>query len=184
MSKLHNLENLQIIDQIRNIIKTKNKSVLTISKETDISPYRIYKWLDNKGQPKYEDVKKLEKYFENQQEEIPTNVVYEPIASNISTDYKSLYIEQLKKNEATLTENIRLLEEQLRLANEKAAASLDYIAEASRAQLAHQKALAWYQAYQAAGGNEKKLQEELKRLNNKTAEYGDLHSGKGSRLSS
>lgn len=62
---------MQIIDRIREKMKANGVSVLILSKETGISPYKIYKWLDSKGKPKYEDTQLLEKWVSGKQELVP-----------------------------------------------------------------------------------------------------------------
>lgn len=42
-----------------------------MSKETGISAYKIYKWLDGKGNPKHEDAQKLEEWLSPNLEESP-----------------------------------------------------------------------------------------------------------------
>jgi phage repressor protein C with HTH and peptisase S24 domain len=56
---------VQIIDELQNIIKEKGYSVLQFAKEADISAYKVYKWFEQKGNPKHEDVMKIEKWLNN-----------------------------------------------------------------------------------------------------------------------
>lgn len=51
---------MQLKQRILAKLEKDDMSVLKMSKETGISASRIYKWLDDKGNPKTEDAKKLE----------------------------------------------------------------------------------------------------------------------------
>lgn len=60
----HYFENVQIIEEIKKIIDEERVPVLTISKESEVSPYRIYKWIGGKANPKHEDVLKLQRWLD------------------------------------------------------------------------------------------------------------------------
>ncbi len=85
---------------------------------------------------------------------------------NKKTDYLDKYISTLEQNNQFLQ---RMLE-----------TSLGSIIETQMAQLSHQKALAWYQAYNVAEGDQNKLVEELTRLNSKVAEFAGFRTEKDS----
>lgn len=54
---------MQLIERVKEKISKESMSVLTLSKETGIPAYRIYKWIDGKGNPKSEDTGKLEEWL-------------------------------------------------------------------------------------------------------------------------
>ena len=56
---------MQLVDQLSAVLKQKGVSVLRFSNESGISAYKIYKWMDKKGNPKHEDVKKIEEWLKN-----------------------------------------------------------------------------------------------------------------------
>lgn len=51
---------MQLIDTLSKFLKTKGISVLRFSNESGISAYKVYKWIDKKGNPKHDDAKKIE----------------------------------------------------------------------------------------------------------------------------
>lgn len=69
---------------------------------------------------------------------------------------------------------IRNLEEQTKFLQRMLESSLGSIAEVQLAQLSHQKALAWYQAYNQAGRDPNRTLDELATLNSKVAEYAGM----------
>ena len=169
---------MQIIDDLNRVLKEKKLSVLKVSKETGIPASRIYKWLDGKGRPKHEDVQKVQGWIKGDLEEIQ-NTANEP-----EIDYKKLYLQQITKTEDALRENLSTLTEQVDLLKEKLHANLDSVLQAQYAQLAHQKALAWYLAQLQAGKSEAALKAELQKINNKVAEYVGLVPEKGKKVNS
>lgn len=50
-------------------------SVLTMSKETGIPAYRIYKWIDGKGKPKADDTSTLEEWLSDNLDKVQNNRV-------------------------------------------------------------------------------------------------------------
>lgn len=54
---------MQIVDQIRDKLEKESVSVLKMSNETGISAYKIYKWLDGKGNPKADDALIIKKWL-------------------------------------------------------------------------------------------------------------------------
>lgn len=54
---------MQLIERINEKLTKESKSILTMSKETDIPAYRIYKWIHKRGNPKAEDTRKLEEWL-------------------------------------------------------------------------------------------------------------------------
>lgn len=64
---------MQLIDRINEKLEKKSMSVLTLSKETGIPSYRIYKWIDGKGNPKAEDSAKLEQWLSDGLDKVPNS---------------------------------------------------------------------------------------------------------------
>jgi transcriptional regulator with XRE-family HTH domain len=125
---LRNLEEMQIIEAISKKIKEKGISVLRLSKETDIPATRLYKWLDNKAKPKYEDITKLEKWL-NDLEKVPNgttsntdnNTVHIEYKPSMSENYKEKYLALLEKHLETIerTEKRENLTQEEILKNQK-----------------------------------------------------------------
>lgn len=63
---------MQLIERINERLQKKTMSVLTLSKETGIPSYRIYKWIDGKGKPKAEDTAILEEWLNTDLNKVPT----------------------------------------------------------------------------------------------------------------
>ena len=64
---------MQLIERVKRKIEKESLSVLTMSKETGIPAYRIYKWIDGKGNPKTEDAGKLEKWLNENLDKVPNH---------------------------------------------------------------------------------------------------------------
>lgn len=177
LSKFHYFENVQIIDDIKRIIEEEHVPVLTISKESDISPYRIYKWVGGKAKPKHDDVIKLQRWLDQRPtKKSRSHIVNDDVIHYGSTksDTKSA---ASKKDVSDLEKRLNQVELQLK-------SSLDSVLQAQYAQLAHQKALAWYLAQIQAGKSEAALKAELQKINNKVAEYAGVVPAKGKKVNS
>lgn len=64
---------MQLIERINDKLLKESKSVLKMSKETGIPSYRIYKWIDGKGNPKTEDAAILEQWLSGNLDIVPNN---------------------------------------------------------------------------------------------------------------
>lgn len=64
---------MQLIDRVNEKLQKKSMSVLTMSKETGIPSYRIYKWQDGKGRPKADDAAILEKWLNDNLDKVPSH---------------------------------------------------------------------------------------------------------------
>jgi uncharacterized protein YPO0396 len=74
-------------------------SVLTMSKETGIPSYRIYKWIDGKGKPKAEDSAKLEEWLNDSLDIVPNGT------QKVSNPYDAAYLTgKLESKEDVLAE--------------------------------------------------------------------------------
>jgi hypothetical protein len=67
---------MQIIERINDKLSKESKSVLKMSKETGIPSYRIYKWIDGKGNPKTEDAAILEQWLNGNLDIVPNKGVH------------------------------------------------------------------------------------------------------------
>jgi hypothetical protein len=67
---------MQIIERINDKLSKESKSVLKMSKETGIPSYRIYKWIDGKGNPKTEDAAILEQWLNGNLDIVPNKSGY------------------------------------------------------------------------------------------------------------
>lgn len=90
----------------------------------------------------------------------------------VKEDYEKLYLSELK-------DKIRILQDHNSFLARNFELSLSAIHQTTIAQLAHQKALAWYQASNVAKGDPEKTEKEIVKLNNKVAEFAGLKSEKG-----
>jgi hypothetical protein len=168
---------VQIIDQLKDIIQKERIPVLKISNEMGISPYRMYKWLDNKGNPKHEDVLKINQWLALKRQKVPNSslTVAEPeieYGQPISFELHNKYINSLEQQ-------ITLLKTQITFLSSNIEASLNLLGQGQAAQLAHLKALEWYLTHQAAGKNEKKHQAELEVLGKMLAMFSNQPPEKG-----
>lgn len=73
---------MQLVDQLSTFLKEKGVSVLKFSNETGISAYKIYKWIDGKGNPKHEDVNKIEEWLRSFPPGTQPGMKYTPITSS------------------------------------------------------------------------------------------------------
>lgn len=71
LEKIPNLEVLQTIEEILKVIKEKGHNVQQIARESGIKADKIYKWLDDKGSPGYEDGTKLVSWASSNLDKIP-----------------------------------------------------------------------------------------------------------------
>ena len=62
---------MQLIERINEKLAAESISVLKLSKETGIPSYRIYKWIDGKGNPKADDSATLEKWLSGNLDKVP-----------------------------------------------------------------------------------------------------------------
>jgi len=67
---------MQLIERVNNKLSTESMSVLKLSKETGIPSYRIYKWIDGKGNPKANDAAILEKWLSGNLDNVPNTKNY------------------------------------------------------------------------------------------------------------
>lgn len=88
---------MQLKDRITAKLQKERKSVLTMSKETGISASRIYKWLDNKGNPKAEDARKLEVWLNGKMELVPNDTAGQ--APALPRSDHAAYIKLLEDND-------------------------------------------------------------------------------------
>jgi transcriptional regulator with XRE-family HTH domain len=77
---------MQLVDHLSTVLKENGVSVLKFSNETGISAYKIYKWFDGKGNPKHEDVKKVEEWLRVFRQEPEPDMKYK--SPNLSEDVK------------------------------------------------------------------------------------------------
>lgn len=132
--------------------------------------FRTYQDIEKTGIVKKADVlqrinKVIGQYAQNSAH--PTSQVNEP-----EEDYEKLYVSELK-------DKIRILQEHNSFLARNFEVSLSAIHQTTVAQLAHQKALAWYQASTVAKGDPDRTEKEIVKLNNKVAEYAGVKSEKG-----
>lgn len=66
---------MQLIERINDKLLRESKSVLKMSKETGIPSYRIYKWIDGKGNPKTEDAAILEQWLNGNLDIVPNKKI-------------------------------------------------------------------------------------------------------------
>lgn len=64
---------MQLVDQIRGKLQKESVSVLKMSNETGISAYKIYKWLDGKGNPKADDAVIIKKWLSGNLDKVPNS---------------------------------------------------------------------------------------------------------------
>jgi predicted transcriptional regulator len=62
---------MQLIERVNDKLLKESMSVLKMSKETGIPSYRIYKWIDGKGNPKTEDAAILEQWLNGNLDIVP-----------------------------------------------------------------------------------------------------------------
>jgi hypothetical protein len=149
-------------------LKKKKISVPKFSDEADIPKDRIYKWKQQGTSPKAEDVIKVNKWLKkngvdiNPQDE---NLLNEPeINYPRKNEFLPLYIDSLKEQK-------KILEVQNDFLRRNFETSLNTIAENQYAANSQLRALSWYNALVASGGNEKKAEAEVVKMNNKAAWY-------------
>jgi hypothetical protein len=66
---------MQLIERVNDKILKESISVLKLSKDTGIPAYRIYKWIDGKGNPKAADSAILEKWLSGNLDKVPHSSV-------------------------------------------------------------------------------------------------------------
>lgn len=94
-------------------MKATGVSVLILSKETGISPYKIYKWLDSKGKPKYEDTQVLEKWVSGTQELVPERNGFTNHITTKNPDLTPGLVESLRETINAQKQTIAVLTAQL-----------------------------------------------------------------------
>lgn len=67
---------MQLIERVNEKLVKDSLSVLKLSKETGIPSYRIYKWIDGKGNPKAADSAILEKWLTGNLDKVPSPKTY------------------------------------------------------------------------------------------------------------
>lgn len=124
-----------------------------MSNQTGISAYKIYKWLDGKGNPKHEDAKKLELWLNSNMEEVPNFGNLAPTSAQPPSEanYLPEYIASLKEHNAFLQELVKI--------------NLASLSDTQRIILAQVKAGLQFEARKIGQGNKKKEEQVLKDLN-------------------
>lgn len=56
---------MQLVERLSAFLKDNSLSVLRFSNESGISAYKVYKWIEGKGNPKHDDVQKIEEWLRN-----------------------------------------------------------------------------------------------------------------------
>jgi hypothetical protein len=69
---------MQLIERVNDKLLKKSMSVLTMSKQTGIPAYRIYKWIDGKGNPKTNDAAILEEWLNGRLDKSPKKEAADP----------------------------------------------------------------------------------------------------------
>ena len=153
------------------IIRKRKADGLTAIELADllqVSVANLYKWQKGARPTDTEDYIKIENWLNEKIENNSTSAKN----AELDEDYEKLYISELK-------DKIRILQDHNSFLARNFEVSLSAIHQTTIAQLAHQKALAWYQASNVAKGDPEKTEKEIVKLNNKVAEFAGLKSEKG-----
>lgn len=167
-----------LVAKLYEALKKRKVSVPKLAAATGIDKDRIYKWKQEGTKPKADDAAIINRWIDTGAVEKSPNKYINHDGPSMVEDgdgYLAPYIDSLKEQK-------RILEVQNDFLRRNFETSLNSIAEGQLVANSQLKALGWYNAVVATGGDEKKAQEELVRINNKAAFYAGV-DGKGSKTS-
>lgn len=158
---------MQSVKEILNEIKEKRLNVSEIARKTGIPVSRFHKWIVGENNPKADDADKLRIWAVKNLDKEGKNKSENDDAIQDNEPFFKLYID-------SLIEQKRILEVQNEFLRRNFETSLVTIAETQHASHSTLKALSWYQAVVASGGDEGKAEEVLVKMNNKAAWYAGI----------